>query len=115
MHTPISHTRPAAFLVQIADTHALVDAGGERLFVLNDAAAHAWQELSAGLAPRTPFTVAFAAELAALGLLPTEMARPQSDPIALPDESQPRILAQTPLQVAAGTSDPNPFSADAIW
>ena len=115
MNTPITHTRPSAFLVNLADTHALVDAVGERLFVLDAAAAEAWRDLAAGIAPRTPLTAAFASELAELGLLPAELARPQGEPVALADESQPRILAQAPLQVAAGTSDPNPFSADAIW
>ena len=110
-----THTRPTAFLVNIANTHALVDAANGLLFVLDDTAAEAWRDLAAGVAPRTPLTAAFATELTALGLLPAELARPQGDLVPVLDEDEPRILAQAPLQVAAGTSDPNPFSADAIW
>ena len=112
------HTSPThapAFLVAIGETHALVDAVGERLLVLNAAGARAWQELSSGLPPRSPSAAAFAAELVALGLLPPKMAGPQGDLVPVLDEDEPRILAQAPLQVAAGTSDPNPFSADAAW
>ena len=102
-----------AFLVALDGTHALVDAASERLLVLNDAAATLWRELHEGGVPRTAADIAFVDELARLGLLPAAvgaLAAPSGS-----DGEQPQILAIAPLQVAAGTSDPNPFSADPSW
>lgn len=102
---------PRPFLVAVGDNHVLVDAARERLLVLDGEAALAWRELAAGEPPATRERAAFAAELAALGLAgPPEATGepPASGPV-------PRILARAPLQVAAGTSDPNPFSSDPIW
>jgi len=106
------HTSPA-FLVALDGTHALVDAESERLLVLNHAAARLWRELSDGGAPRTAAEVAFVDELVQLGVLAAAIAA-VSD-LASDDLEEPRILATAPLQVAAGTSDPNPFSADPSW
>jgi len=107
-------TNPSpAFLVALDGTHALIDATSERLLVLNDAAASLWRELAAGGAPRTAADIAFVDELVQLGLLPAAVgavAAPSADA-----GEEPRILATAPLQVAAGTSDPNPFSADPSW
>jgi hypothetical protein len=112
-HHPNHHS--AAFLVDIAGTHALVDAAGERLFVLNTAGADAWRSLNAGTPPRTLAEAVFARELADRALLPAPAATPVGDPAPAPSSAVPRILSEAPLQVAAGTSDPNPFSADASW
>ena len=109
-HQPASSPRP--FLVAVGGNQVLVDAACERLLVLDEAGARAWRELAAGSPPNTRGQARFAAELAGLGLLD----RPQ--PADLPEAAAgdaPRILAQVPLQVAAGTSDPNPFSGDPIW
>ena len=107
-------TNPSpAFLVALDGTHALIDAKSERLLVLNDAAASLWRELHAGGAPRTAADIAFVAELVQLGVLPVAV---QADaPPSGNAGEEPKILATAPLQVAAGTSDPNPFSADPGW
>jgi hypothetical protein len=102
-----------AFLVALDGTHALVDAASEQLVVLNDAAAILWRELHEGGAPRTAADIAFVDELVQLGLLPVAVCA-GADP-SESDGEQPQILAIAPLQVAAGTSDPNPFSADPSW
>jgi len=107
-----SPTSPA-FLVALDGTHALVDAQSERLLVLNDAAARLWRELNDGGVPRTVGEVAFVEELVQLGLLAAATAAVTD--LASDDGEEPRILATAPLQVAAGTSDPNPFSADPSW
>jgi hypothetical protein len=101
-----------AFLVALDGTHALVDARSERLLVLDDTAAALWRDLAAGLAPSTRQGMAFAAQLVERGLL---AALPVADPPPNADGPVPKILAEAPLQVAAGTSDPSPFSADASW
>lgn len=109
-HQNASSTRP--FLVAVGGNQVLVDAARERLLVLDEAGARAWRELEAGQTPKTREQARFAAELAGLGLLP----RPE--PAELPEAAAgeaPRILARVPLQVAAGTSDPNPFSGDPLW
>ena len=95
-------TEPSSrpFLVEVGGNHVLVDAARERLLVLDEAGARAWREFEAGRPSDTRALAAFAAELAGDGL-PGEAAG-----------ETPRILARVPLQVAAGTSDPNPFSDD---
>jgi hypothetical protein len=109
-HHPASSPRP--FLVAVGGNQVLVDAARERLLVLDEAGARAWRELEAGQPPRTREQARFAAELAALGL----RARPEpADLPEAPAGDAPRILAQVPLQVAAGTSDPSPFSSDPLW
>jgi hypothetical protein len=112
-HPPYRHS--SAFLVDIAGTQALIDAAGERLFVLNGAGADSWCWLRAGNAPRTLPESAFAERLASLGLVHGPMLGADREPVSESTPDEPRILAEAPLQVAAGTSDPNPFSADAIW
>ncbi len=109
-HQPASSPRP--FLVAVGGNQILVDAARERLLVLDEAGARAWRELETGNPPNTREQARFAAELAALGLLARQ------EPAELPETpagETPRILARVPLQVAAGTSDPSPFSGDPIW
>jgi len=112
MQNPTNHPRPTAFLVNIAGRHTLVDGVGERLFVLNDAAARVWRELADGILPRTPAAQAFAGELAALELVPGRSLPAATEPDG---NDVPCILAQAPLQVAANTSDLSPFSSDPMW
>jgi hypothetical protein len=107
-------TDSQAFLVPINGTYALVDASSERLFVLNAAGAEAWQELASGRSVGAD-DADFVSELVELGLLAqapcewnTAQVRPATDEPA-------RIIARAPLQVAANTSDPSPFSEDPIW
>jgi hypothetical protein len=109
-HHPASSPRP--FLVEVGGNHVLVDAARERLLVLDGAGARAWRELAAGTPPRTRGQARFAADLAELGLVahPAHADLPEAD-----GEDIPRIVARIPLQVAAGTSDPNPFSSDPLW
>ena len=112
-YLPTQSSPSPAFLVALDGTHALIDAKAERLLVLNEAAARLWHELNDGGAPRTAAETAFVSELVQLGLLPDAI-----DPVSEPpgnDQEEPHILAVAPLQVAAGTSDPNPFSADPSW
>jgi hypothetical protein len=115
MKNLLPNPRSSAFLVDVADTHALVDAAGERLFVLNAAGAESWRSLNAGNPPRTRSEHAFACELADLGLLPEPVAFLNHDDASAARDTDPRILSKAPLQVAANTSDPDPFSADSIW
>ncbi len=110
MQPALPHPSPA-FLVNIGGAHVLVDAVGERLLVLNEDGASSWHRLRAGNPPRTGPEAEFASALVGLGLLPVV---PQ-EPLAQDDGKQPAILAQAPLQVAANTSDPSPFSSDPIW
>jgi hypothetical protein len=113
MDSPIKPTDASrAFLVTLDGTHALVDAASERLLVLNDTAATLWRDLVDGRAPTTREGTDFAARLVELGFL----ARvPEGEGTPEAGGPPPTILAEAPLQVAAGTSDPNPFSSDAIW
>lgn len=96
---------PRPFLVAVGDSQVLIDAANARLLVLNEEGARLWRAIEQGARPQTPAERAFAEELARPGIAPAPLAEAEG----------PRVLARAPLQVAANTSDPNPFSADSGW
>ena len=108
---PANPASALPFLVSVGDSHVLVDAPNARLLVLNETGARCWRALAEGVLPRTPGERAFVGELARFGF-PSDPGEPGG---AVADRDAPRVIGQAALQVAANTSDPNPFSADPAW
>ena len=103
--------RPGVMLVALDDIYSMIDPVGERVLVVNGAAAWIWTHL--GTNDEVPDAFAHAAsdfinELIELGFASDSYLATAVASVGEITEN-PRIEASSALQVAANNSGPNPF------